>query len=79
MYADDLLLVSLSIHDLQAIIDICCTEFLNLDMKINFKKSSCMRIGKRHKLAIPPPSVGLCPIHWTNELQYLGMTFIAEY
>jgi len=38
-----------------------------------------MRIGKRHKLTIPPPSVGLCPIHWTNELQYLGMTFIAGY
>jgi len=38
-----------------------------------------MRIGKRHKLAIPPPTVGLCSIHWTNELQYLGITFIAGY
>jgi len=34
MYADDLLLVSASIHKLQLMVDICCSEADKLDMKL---------------------------------------------
>ena len=43
MYADDLVLVSASISDLQSMIDVCINELNNLDMKINANKSSCIR------------------------------------
>ena len=46
MYADYLVLVSGSIADLQSMIDICVSELCCLDMKINSKKSSCIRFGK---------------------------------
>ena len=42
MYADNLLLASISIMDLQRMIDICKDEFDWLDMTINIKKSMCV-------------------------------------
>ena len=45
MYADDLLLLALSIEDLQNMINICKSELDWLDLKINSNKSSCIRIG----------------------------------
>jgi len=35
IYADDLLLVSASIHKLQLMVEICCSEAAKLDMKFN--------------------------------------------
>jgi len=48
MYADDLLLLSISICDMQNMINICKTELDWLDMHINLGKTKCIRIGKRH-------------------------------
>ena len=48
MYADELLLMSISVNDLQLMVNLCIEEFENLDMLINVKKSVCMRIGHRH-------------------------------
>ena len=39
MYADDLLLLSASLCDLQSMINICCEELDKLDMTVNVKKS----------------------------------------
>ena len=50
MYADDIILMSISVTDLQALIDICATEFEELDMIINIKKSMCIRVGQRHNV-----------------------------
>ena len=49
MYADDLLLLSISVCDLQHMVNICKSELDWLDMMINVKKSACLRIGKRFK------------------------------
>jgi len=46
MYADDLLLLSKSLCDLQLMIDICCAELEGIDMCLNVKKSQVLRIGK---------------------------------
>jgi len=45
MYADDLLLLSISVTHLQKMLDICVKELASLDMKINVKKSNWLRIG----------------------------------
>ena len=47
MYADDLVLLSASIHHLQLMCNICLESFGDLDLKINVKKSVCTRFGER--------------------------------
>ena len=42
MYADDLLLVSSSVTNLQKMVEICLSEFMSLDLTINAKKSVCV-------------------------------------
>ena len=73
MYADDLLLLSISISELQDMIDICKSELDILDMKINIKKSMCMRIGNRFNMLASGILIDANPIPWTNEIRYLGL------
>jgi len=47
MYADDIILMSISISDLQKMLDICADEFCKLDMCVNASKSSRIRVGAR--------------------------------
>jgi len=79
MYADDLLLLSLSIVDLQYLVDICTKELKDLDMKINSTKSCCLRIGPR--TSIPPVNIVVdvdsSIVSWNNELKYLGLTYVS--
>ncbi len=42
------MLLSISIVDMQRMVDICIQEFDDIDMAINVKKTVCMRIGHRH-------------------------------
>ena len=48
MYADDLVLLSISLTHMKMMVDLCVKEFLDLGMEINIKKSGCVRIGARH-------------------------------
>ena len=43
MYADDLILIALSIADLRKLLNICIVFFDKVDMPINYSKSKCMR------------------------------------
>ena len=48
MYADGLILLAISLNDVQDMINACSEKFVKLDMERNAKKSGCMRhIGKR--------------------------------
>ena len=49
MYADDLLLMSISVCQLQRMVDLCLDEFNKIDMLLNVKKSICIGIGDNHK------------------------------
>jgi len=42
MYADDLLLMSLSVYELQLMVNICLHELAALGLEINSKKSVCV-------------------------------------
>ena len=74
MYADDLVLVSASISDLQSMIDVCVNELNSLDMKINAKKSSCIRFGRGYKNDCALVSVDGISLTWSSNLKYLGIT-----
>ena len=77
MYADDLLLLSFSVIDLQSMLNICGNIGLNLGIKFNSSKSVCMTIGP-NKLPTPTPMlINGAPIQWVNSLNYLGVSIAA--
>ena len=47
LYADDILLLAPTVSSLQQLLHIRETELMWLDMSINVKKSSCLRVGPR--------------------------------
>jgi len=47
IYADDILLMALTVSSLESLLTACEKELTFLDMSINVKKSSCIRIGHR--------------------------------
>ena len=49
MYADDLVLLSPSICELQNMLNMCYSELAFLDLQVNFKKCSAIRIGNGYK------------------------------
>jgi len=44
MYADDIILLSISIEDIQKMLDIYNVEFKSLEMSVNTNKSVCIRV-----------------------------------
>jgi len=57
MYADNLVLLSISVCDLQALVNICVNELALIDMIINCNKSGCLRIGNRQSAIVSSISV----------------------
>ena len=47
VYADDFLLIVQSVSELRNLLRACEKELITIDMKINVKKSCCMRVGTR--------------------------------
>ena len=77
MYADDLLLLSVSICDMQNMINICKVEFDWLNMFVNIKKSSCIRVGSRFDVTSTDLYLNNVPIKWCTEIRYLGTVIKA--
>ena len=74
MYADDLMLISGSLTQLQAMINACTAELEALDLTVNVRKSVCMRIGKSYNFNPSRlMSVNNCNIEWSDNLVYLGI------
>jgi len=78
MYADDLILLSISIYELQILVDTCLLTFEDLKLEINVKKSACMRIGPRHNIGARPITIKLSPMAWKSEIRYLGVNIISS-
>ena len=47
MYADDLILMSASLSDLQSLINLCVERLAAVLLTVNYKKCYSVRIGKR--------------------------------
>jgi hypothetical protein len=78
MYADDLLIMSLSVTFLQKLIRLVEIELFFQDMPINARKSTCMRIGPRHnvKWADITAYDGVV-IPWVTVCRYLGIYIVS--
>jgi hypothetical protein len=77
MYADDIILLSPSVSELQTMINVCCAELDLLDIRINSKKSSVIRIGNRYKAQCADLLASNEKILWANESKYLGIYITA--
>jgi len=74
LYADDLLLLARSVTALQKLLWACEQEFESIDMAINVKKSSCLRIGaRRDKLCSSIHTLNGREFDWVNEVRNLGV------
>ena len=80
MYADDLLLMAISVSDLQSrpMIDLCVLEFEKIDLLINANKSICTRIGSWRLAFACKMVVHDNEMDWKSQLRYLGVTFTSS-
>jgi len=77
MYTDDLILLSPSICQLQNMLNMCCSEQTLLDLQVNVKKCSAIRIGNRYKNKCTDLTLNGIKIPWTTEVKYLGIYIVA--
>jgi hypothetical protein len=77
LYADDLLLLSMTITDLEKMLLICKDEFDWLNIAVNVKKSACIRIGNRHNVNTANIYFDNKVIAWCKEFCYLGLTIVS--
>ena len=73
MYADDLILVSASLCQLQKIINICVDELSEINLSINTKKCALIRIGRRAANSCCPLYIDGNVLPLTSEFRYLGV------
>ena len=73
MYADDLVLLSPSIYELQLMVNVCCNELNSLDLLINLDKSASLRIGKGYNKICRNIQAMESNIRWITEAKYLGL------
>ena len=78
LYADDILLLSLSVTRLEQLLHACECELTWLDMSINFSKSR-FRIGPRCDVpAAGVNSLSGQSLPWVNEMRYLGVYIVRS-
>ena len=77
LYADDILLITSSIAELERLFHACESELTWLDMAVNYKKSCCLRIGPRCDAVCAnlTSSTGR-RLPWVSDLRYLGVTIV---
>jgi hypothetical protein len=77
LYADDLFLMSLSVFELQRMLDVCGDVGSDIGIKFNSNKSHCMMVGPSKLINPTAMTLNDSRIEWCSKLKYLGVTFIA--
>ena len=75
MYADDLILLSATVHGLQAMLNCCFSTSTELCLQFNCAKSTCTAIGPGAAQSISDMQLGSSFISWSSSFRYLGITF----
>ncbi len=75
LYADDLILLSISVSDLQDLLNTAVETFESLNLKINSNKTVCLRVGSRFMSPCKLMSAGGSDLSWVDEAKYLGIFF----
>ena len=77
MYADDLILISASVLELQVMLDICSAEGRKISIKFNSSKSNCIMVGPMKKMVPSPMSIDGQPMLWVQKMKYLGIWIVS--
>jgi Reverse transcriptase (RNA-dependent DNA polymerase) len=77
MYADDLILLSSSLCEMQYMLDICSDFGNRNDISFNAKKSVCAVAGKCRRFMNADLLVNNCIINRVDKFKYLGVLFSA--
>jgi len=77
MYADDIILLCPSVTILQEMINLCFCELSYVDLCINFRKSMCLRIGRKFNEFCSQLLICQNSLIWAKQIRYLGLHFIA--
>ena len=77
VYADDIILVTSSVSELQRVLRMCQGELENLDMSINSKKFCCLRTDLRANVSCERiPTLSGISLQWSDEIRYLDVHII---
>jgi len=76
-YADDLILLSASVLDLQRMLTVCDNVGRQLDILFNAKKSLLFKVGRIFKADLEQLHIGNSNIQWSNSMKYLGINFCS--
>jgi len=74
LYCDDIVLLSVSVTDMQLMFNVCCTVFDDLDLPINVSKCHCLRVGPRYNVKCCPLAIQGSCIEWVESTSFLGVT-----
>ena len=77
MHADDLVLISASVCKLQKRVNPCLNVLTSPDLKVNVKKSACIRIGRDFKHDCVQLTADGTLIPWAPCFTYLGVPLIS--
>jgi hypothetical protein len=73
LFADDILLLSASLLQLQGMLDICHDYCVQWDMVLSVKKSNVIVVGRDDESVLPIMNLGSDELCWVKELKYLGV------
>jgi hypothetical protein len=73
LYADDILLLSTSVTELQKMLSVCQAVLSDLALAINAKKSCYMRCGSRSRFPSADVAIDGVELPRVNKLRYLGI------
>ena len=79
LYADDILLLTPSVAGLQKLLLLCEAELQLLGLKINDKKTVCMRIGPHYQASCGGiVTLNGRVLEWVHEIRYLGVYLVSS-
>jgi hypothetical protein len=76
-FADDILLLSGSLRQLQMMLDICVNFANDNDIKFNHSKSHLFQVGLSAEVILPRLCLGCNDLEWVSELKYLGVLLLS--
>ena len=77
MYADDILLLTASVCQMQELINICVNELQQIEFSVNPNKTTWIRIGNRYGFKCSTLNVNNVPIDYVKETKFLGTVILT--
>ena len=78
VYADDIVLLTSSVSEMQRLVDLCVDELSKTDMLLNSDKTVCLRVGSRFMSKCVSITIDGNMLRWISELRYLGVFIVSS-